>query len=252
MTSHKSLYLLVLAIAFLPGCHKTAKKITPEKPSEPIVVVVPEYLKPSVEAAGGQNAWAETQVITGDCVVRIFSDSNSYVTQLKIAVYPWSDTIRIAAFEPQGKFVWELFRDNYRLIQGQWSWANQMPVVLRDRFTTEALWSLLAPPARLATSALDRDKPAQPVLIDGLWYYPIRITGPRVYYLNRSSNMVTMCLIPTADNRFILARGYNYRSVVDTMINLPYKIEIFESDSLGTPRKLLISYDFTQIRTLRF
>jgi hypothetical protein len=238
----------VAALLAVAGCHKAA----PQKPAEPVVKVltIPEFARPAVEALGGEKAWSQTQAIIGECVVKLYKQDGTYITSQLHAIYPWSDSIRIVDNEPQGRFEWRLFRDDWMLLSGSHSEARQLPQPLQSKYTAEAIWSLMAPPARIAELA--QPSSATPVMINGVWYTPIKLEGKRTYFQNRSTGVVDVFLIPTAVGNYIMARGYDYRAILDTMVVIPQKIEIFESNASAAPGRRIMEFTYTKLATHSF
>ena len=105
---------MVIAALSCIGCTKQAAKQQPTTPPAPHIVTVPAFAKTAVDAVGGERAWANTQVILGECTAKYYRpDGSFYLTRQRHAVYPWSDSIRIYASEPQGTFVWQLAGNNF-------------------------------------------------------------------------------------------------------------------------------------------
>jgi hypothetical protein len=244
----RTLISVVSVLCMVAGCHKAA----PQKPAEPVVKVltIPEFARPAVDTLGGEKAWSQTQAITGECVVKLYKQDSIYITSELHAVYPWSDSIRIVDNEPQGRFEWRLFRDDWMLLSGSHADAQQLPQPLQSKYTAEALWSLMAPPARIAELA--QPSSAAPVMINGVWYMPIKLEGNRTYFQNRSTGIVDMILIPTTGGSYILARGYDYRAILDTMVVIPQKVEIFESNASAVPGGRIMEFTYTKLATHSF
>jgi hypothetical protein len=243
---------IILVVAFA-GCQKKQQESAQQMPITPKVVAVPAQLVGVVDKIGGLKTWADTEIIACECTYTVYkADGTKYITTQRHAVYPWSDTIRVYANEPSGKYIWSLFREDFKMIEGPDVPDEQLPAEIGNRQIVEAIWSMLAVPARIASLTQDSAKPGQSMLIDGLWYDTIVLTSERTYYLDKSSGIITLCLIPGANGKYYLARGYDFRPVTDTLIWLPGKIEIFESDAQARLLKRVVEVDYSRQQAFSF
>ena len=244
------IHLIIIVAVGFAGCQK---KQQDAQPITPKVVAVPAQLAGAVDKVGGLKAWADTEIIACECTYTVYkADGTKYITTQRHAVYPWSDTIKVYANEPSGKYAWSLFREDFKVIEGPNVPDEQLPSEIGNRQIVEAIWSMLAVPARIASLTNDNAAPGQEMLIDGLWYSPVVLAGDRVYYLEKSSGIINLCLIPGANGKYYLAKGYAFRPVTDTLIWLPGKIEIFESNAIATPLKRVVEIDYSRQQTFSF
>lgn len=248
----KAITLFLLSGLFLSGCYQKSKPVSEAVVKGPQLVAVPQQLVPAVERAGGLKAWANTQVISGECTYTVYKDDGTkYVTTQRHGIYPWSDTIQVYDNEPQGSYAWSLFRDNFKIMESPAIRSKELEPTIGNQYIIEAIWSLLAPPARIAALCNESTMPGEPVLIDGLWYREIPLPGDRSYYLS-PDGMITMCLVPGEKGKFYLAKGYEYRPVATTLITMPQKIEIFQSDRLAKSLKRIVEIDYFKQKTIPF
>ncbi|OHB54022.1 MAG: hypothetical protein A2Y07_02255 [Planctomycetes bacterium GWF2_50_10] len=248
----KAITLFLLSGLLLAGCYQKSKPVSESAVSGPRLIAVPQQLVPAVERTGGLKAWANTQVISGECTYTVYKDDGTkYVTTQRHGVYPWSDTIQVYANEPQGSYAWSLFKDNFRIMESPAIRSRELEPTVGNQYIIESIWSVLAPPARIAALSSEDTKPCEPVLIDGLWYREIQLPGDRSYFLN-AEGIISMCLVPGEKDKFYLARGYEYRPVATTLITMPQKIEIFQSDRQAKPLKRIVEIDYFKQKTFPF
>ncbi len=216
-------------------------------------VSIPKSIVPAVERVGGLKSWNDTQMIAGSCALTAYRpDGRQYLTTQKHAVFPWSHTIRVWASEPEGEFLWSLFREKFHVLSGPKIRPERMLEIVGDQYIIEAIWSILAAPARIAGLAEPNTEPGEAVLLEGLWYRPIPVEGGRVYYLNEANGIIDVCLIPAKDGKYYLARGYEFRPRAQTMISLPEKIEIFESNKAAAALRRVAQVNYSQLSTEAF
>jgi hypothetical protein len=244
-------FLMLLLIALLVnfGC---AKKQTTTEPVTHIVTV-PVFAKGAVDAVGGEQAWADTQVILGECIAKFYkSDGTFYLTSHRHAIYPWSDSIRIYASEPQGTFVWQLSGNEFKLLEGTSQQAAQLPITLCDPYIARAIWSITAAPASVATQT-DPNTAALggAVKIEGLWHYPLKLADGRTWYMNKDSSVFDIYTIE-AGRKMLMARGYNYSTIEKTGVAVPTKIEIFSVDPDTSAPRLMIELDYHTLKSVTF
>ena len=78
-----------------------------QEPEEEVVLAVspdPEmafepsdFAAKAIKAAGGLNSWVETKEIRIASVVTLYQpDGSHYLTELQLAVYPWSNSIQVS------------------------------------------------------------------------------------------------------------------------------------------------------------
>ncbi len=269
------LVVSVVVVGIVAGCQQEYKQ-EPEAQIdvfvvEPNLVVesLPDYASRAIEATGGRQAWTEAKSLRLDCVVTFYkSDGSFYLTEQDYEIYPWSNSIRISATEPQGNFVWELSRGG---LEGGGSWHTGVgfPVELCSKqYFAELILDITTAPVRFLDKSVVFTKGPKPVKKEGLWYYPIERSdlelyeimkdGPKViFYQNRSTFLVDMLWFAGVDSPVIASeaqpsvaipislavRGYDYRELEKGGVRVPTKIEIFRTDAVGVLRERLVKID---------
>ena len=255
---------LVLVMAFIvAGCQQEHKKETTADESKvEVSVVVPEYASRAIDATGGRQAWIKAKRLEFDCVVTFYKpDGSFHLTEHHYEIYPWSNSIRISAQEPQGKFVWLLSPDGFSALERA-KQVNDLLIAVENRHFSEAILDITTAPVRLLDESANFTKRSKPVKMEGLWYYPIERTTPAgnkqgdvkphwskvVFYQNRDSSLVDMlwfvAVAPANNKQGLLVRGYDYREVEKRGVCVPAKIEIFKTDAQGVSPKQLVKMDF--------
>jgi hypothetical protein len=224
-------YFLTLSFTVLlvtSGCEKKVTKQPPTTPPPPRVVTVPDIAKGAVDKVGGEQAWSDTQVIIGECTAKFYKpDGTFYLTRQRHAVYPWSDSIRVYAAEPQGTFVWQLSGSNFTLLEGTPEQAVKLPVTLCDSSIARMIWSVMAAPASVATQAPPNATFGAALRIEGLWHYPLWVGGGQTWFMNQDSGVLDIYKLEILRKGiYLMARGYDYRTVEKTGVKVPTKIEI--------------------------
>jgi hypothetical protein len=247
--------LMVITAVSCVGCTKQNAKQQSTTPHAPHIVSVPAFAKTAVDAVGGEQAWANTQVILGGCTAKFYRpDGSFYLTRQRHAVYPWSDSIRIYASEPQGTFVWQLTGTDFTLLEGTPQQAENLPMTLCNPFIARVIWSIMASPASIATNTDPNTATlGKAVRIEGIWHHPLKIVGGQAWYQNVDSGILDLYRIEYSDKHiFLTARGYGYRSVEKTDIMLPTKIEIFSSDTAASESRRIIELDYQILESVGF
>ena len=259
MINRLSITVLALMTAFaVAGCGRRYKQevIVPLglvglEPN----VIVPEYASHAIEATGGYQAWTKTKKLCFDCVVTFYSpDGSFYLTEHYYQIYPWSNSIRISATEPQGKFDWELSRGRLNGSLSQRIGVG-LPARFRERYLAEMILDITTAPIRLLDGPAEFTKDADLVRMEGLLYYPIERVIPdeveikkywsnAVFYRNRDSSLVDMIRFADVDDgKFLMVRGFNYRPAEKKAASVPAKIEIFRTDARGVLQQRLVKID---------
>lgn len=255
ITMKRILILLTAGIVAITGC------VQEKKTTEPVtrVVTVPAFAKSAVDAVGGERAWSDTQAIIGECTAKFYKpDGSFYLTRQRHAVYPWSDSIRIYAAEPQGTFVWQLSGSDFTLLEGTPQQAAELPMTLCDPSIASAIWSVMAAPASLATKAEPAVVPDTAVRVMGLWHNPLKLADGRMWYQDVESGLFDIYTIDLRATRHepraatITARGYDYRIVKKTDVITPTKIEIFSSDAAMPEPRRIIELDYHTLESVGF
>lgn len=251
------LVLSITVIAIVTGCEQKYSEEVPvltygrAAPLNDPNFVVPGYASAAIEATGGRRAWTKTEQIEFDCVVTFYNqDGSFYLTEQHHEIAPWSNSIRISAIEPHGRFVWELSGDTLSTLES----ADSYPV--RDtryemRDVIYAILNITTAPARFLDESVLFTKISEPVKVEGRWYHPIErasiftVRGPGwskvVFYQNTGSSLVDM--IWHADferEKFLMVRGYDYRELEKGGVLVPAKIELFKTDAGGVLQRRLV------------
>jgi len=237
------------------------------EPNVAVLVIPGDYAFSAIGATGGLEAWRKTVKLELDCVVTCYSDSvgdkSFYLTEHQFEVYPWSSSIRISAQEPQGKFVWQLSAGQFTLLEG--NRAADSAKFISDRDYAETVLIILTAPVRFLDRSTGFVKSSTPVKKEGLWYYPIELTGSSildvrsegiekrvppywskvVFFQNTDRSLVDMIwLANSARDKFFAVRSYDYKKVDKNGVLVPTKIEIFRSDARAVLKERLVKVDF--------
>ncbi|MHC4111896.1 MAG: hypothetical protein ACYSUY_12545 [Planctomycetota bacterium] len=252
----KTIWLVLMMVLAVAGCEQEQQQLQ----KVDISVEKPPYVSQAIEAAGGTEAWAKTKTLDFDCVVAFYQpDGSFYLTEQHHKIDPLSNLIRLSAQEPQGKFIWELSPAGFTVIEGT-KQGDFLPDGLGAEDFAKAILDITTIPVRLIERKTGLIRSAEPVKIEGQWYYPVGrpmsdnpdSETPRanlVYYQNRDNYLVDMLLLTGTDKGASLAvRGYNYHEVEKGGIWVPVKIEIFLSDAGSVMQKRLVKIDYHQSR----
>jgi hypothetical protein len=222
--------------------------------------IVPDYASRAIEATGGRQAWMKAKKLSADCVVT-FYQPDVYLTERYYEIYPWSNSIRISAEEPQGGFVWQLSDGVFSTLEGAELTGDGYvgPVTVVDRSFAEVIISITTAPVRFLDRSVKFTKEPKPVKIKGQWYYPIKRTtipvsselgvsqpakAKTVFYQNRDNSLVNLIWIASKINGGMAVQGYDYHEVEKNGVWLPAKIEIFTTDATGALEQRLVKIDF--------
>ena len=266
-TNFSKTICLILAGAFIfTGCQRKHKANVVDTldsgPDIPMTAVPPDYVVKAIEAVGGWNTWARTKELQLDCVVTFYQpDGSFHLTEQHHVVYPWSNSIQISAREPQGRFVWQLSKGKFDVLQegGQ---GDALPVVIGSNHFAEMILSIVTIPARFFDESAEFSRETTGLKIQGQWYYPIsRLSRPvvgaelesepafvlskAVFYQDRDSSLIDMLVFDfmSGDSNFAV-RGYDYTEVEKDGVRVPARIEIFRADTLGNLQQRLVKIDY--------
>lgn len=272
----KTIWLVLLAAFILTGCQRIYKKnvvkVLASGPDIETISVPPDYAVRAIEAAGGWDAWAQTKELQLDCVVTFYQpDGSFYLTEQTHRVYPWSNSIQISAREPKGRFVWQLSKGKFDVLQDSGQ-SDALPVVIGSSHFAEMILSVITIPARLLDKSAEFTKETTGLKIQGQWYYPInrqsrsvlgaepepaRPLSKAVFYQDRDNSLVDMILFdymkdparrePSGDD-FLAVRGYDYTEVEKDGVRVPVRIEIFRTDTRGSLHKRLVKIDYHNLK----
>ena len=257
---------MVLVVAFIfTGCQREYKEeavvVLDSGPDIEMTSVPPDYVVKAIEAVGGWNAWTRTKALQLDCVVTFYQpDGSFHLTEQHHVVYPWSNSIQISAREPQGRFVWQLSKGKFDVLQegGQ---STALPVLIGSNHFAEMILSIMTIPARFLDESAEFSKETTGLKIQGQWYYPIsRLSRPvagteldsepatvlskAVFYQDRDSSLIDMLAFDfmSGDSNFAV-RGYDYTEVEKNGVRVPARIEIFKADARGNLQERLVKID---------
>ncbi len=256
----KTIWLVLVAVFIIVGCQRKYKEdvagVLACGPDLEMLSVPADYVVQAIEAAGGWNSWAATKELQLDCVVTFYrADGSFYLTEQHHVVYPWSNSIQISAREPQGRFVWQLSRGQFDVLQGSGQMDTLSVAIGSSRFA-EMILSVITIPRHLLDGSVEFSKAPTGLKIQGQWYYPIsRRSRPvlegepvvrlseAVFYQDRDSSLVDMILF--ADRgKYLAVRGYDYCRVEKDGVRVPGRIEIFKSDAQGNLQQRLVKIDY--------
>ncbi len=259
-SSKRVCWLIIVSALLIAGCQQQRKPKWQQQqlaygPDIEKIVVTNDYTPRAIEAAGGYQLWLKTVQIDLDCVVTFYNHSGSfYLTEQHYRTYPWSNSIRISAVEPQGSFLLQLSEGSFTVLQGA-EQVKSLPIAVCRRYLAEAVLNITTAPVRLLDKSFEFTKKPEPVKMEGLWYYPIERREIELYeimeywskvifYQNKDSSLIDMIWFASAGRKeFLAVRGYDYRELEKDGILVPSKIEIFETDAQGLLQHRLVKID---------
>jgi hypothetical protein len=262
----KTIWMFLAVAFFLTGCQgkyevKSVNSLVSE-PNIPMTSAPPDYVVKAIEAVGGMNAWTQTKKIQLDGVVTFYQpDGSFHLTEQNYVVYPWSNSIEISAREPQGTFLWQLSRGEFKVLQkdGQ---SDALPVAIGSSHFAEMILSIMTIPARLYDESAEFSRETTGIKIQGQWYFPIvRLSSATVsadalskavFFQDRDNFLIDMILFDfTGGGDNLAVRGYDYTKVEKDGILIPARIEIFRADSRGNLQRRLVKIDNHTIKRLK-
>jgi len=257
--------MLVLVAAFIfTGCQRIYKEDVVEAlasgPDIKMISVPPDYVVRAIEAAGGLTGWMKTKELQLDCVVTFYQpDGSFYLTEQHHVVYPWSNSIQISAREPKGRFVWQLSKGKFDVLQDDGQ-SDALPVVIGSSHFAEMILSVITIPARFLDESVEFTKETTELKIQGQWYYtltrrskqvvgaelePARPLSKAIFYQDRDNSLVDMILFDyMSGDDFLAVRGYDYAEVEKEGVRVPVRIEIFRTDARGNLQGRLVKIDY--------
>jgi len=261
----KTICLVLAGALIFTGCQRKHEENVVDTldsgPDIQMTSVPPDYVVKAIEAVGGWNTWAQTKELQLDCVVTFYQpDGSFHLTEQHHVVYPWSNSIKISAREPQGRFVWQLSQGKFNVLSegGQ---GDALPVVIGSNHFAEMILSIVTIPARFFDESAEFSKETTGLKIQGQWYYPISrqsrpvvgteiesgpafVLSKAVFYQDRDSSLIDMLVFDfmSGDGNFAV-RGYDYTEVEKDGVRVPARIEIFRADTLGNLQERLVKID---------
>lgn len=262
---YKTICPVLVAVLILVGCERQNKEDvdTLALAQEVEVISIPsdEALRAS-EATGGLNAWKNTAKLQFDCVVTFYQpDGSFYLTEQSFEIYPWLNSIRISAKEPQGELVWRLSNGQFDVLKGAGQ-IDALAEAVPSRCYAEVILNIITAPVRFMDASVEFSKQSAPVKMQGKWYYPIDRQGKgltarisdAIFYQNRDNSLVDMirltCLSPglAREKPIQYVRGYDYERVEKSGPVIPTRIEIFETDARDRMQKRLVKIDCHSVK----
>jgi len=236
-------------------------------PDREALVTPPDYVSAALEASGGLALWRQQTQLHAGGVVRLYRpDGSFYLTEHDLEVYPWSDAIRIEADEPQTRFLWQVTKGRYQVLEGKAS-LDVSPLAGSYGAYAEAVLQIVTAPVRLLDDEVELYREPTPVRIGGLWYQritakysPVEVVSEQaenvpvetgwtdgIYFLNRGAGLIDMIWLGNATKQeYLIVRGYNYAAKTDEGLRVPSKIEIFRADAEGNLQERLAGLDVSR------
>jgi len=263
----KTIWLITLIACVMAGCVEQEKVEIPvplyERLFDPNYVIA-DYALEAIETTGGKQAWSRAKKLEYDCVVTFYQpDGSFYMTEHYYEIYPWENSIRITAREPQNKFVWQL-------CEGQFSMSSETkqkdisPVAGFYRDFSESVLIIITTPIQFLDENATFTKFHSTVKIWGTWYQPFQRTRKRIFnafdtkpsetyrpnvifYRDINSSLVdTILFSDYGSNKFIAVRGYDYTYFNKNSVLVPTKIEVLRTDAFMSSPQLLAEINFKQ------
>jgi len=227
----------------------------------------PPHVVAAMDATGGVAAWMQARRLTFSGVVTAYqSDGSFYLTEHTFDICPWGNAIQVSAQEPQTRLTCRIMDGQYRLLSGDVK-ADVSPLGVRCRDYAEAEFEIATAPVRLLDDSVTLLRRPMPVMISGAWYYPIEATfetqkiasngaGPEgvttvepywtqgVYFQNQNGSRVDIIWLGNpVTQKFLMVRGYNHAPIAKDGVQVPTKVEIFQSDAEATQGQRLALID---------
>ncbi len=248
-------FAAIAVVGIIAGCRHEDVNVLDREPNLQGTYIPSGYQSQAVEAAGGMDAWAKVKKLQLDVFVTFYQpDDSFYLTKQRYIIYPWSNSIEMFGKEPQGDFAWRLSQGKFEVLQG----LKRIPDVksaLDNQCLAEAILIIMTVPVRFMDPSVDFSREANPLQIQGQWYYPILrqtkadiesiLRVPRaVFYQNRDNSMIEMIWMDCLGaDQFLTVRGHDYHRIKDGEIIIPQRIEIYLSDSQKNSHRRLVKID---------
>ena len=254
--------LVALVTLTLTGCSRQVAQDSSEGldlpaigPDQTTLRTPPPYVVAAMDATGGVAVWMQAKRLTFSAVVTAYqSDDSFYLTEHKFDMCPWGNAVQFSAQEPQTVLACRIVDGQYVLLKGE-SKADVSPLSACYRDYAEAEFQITTAPVRMLDGNVTLLRKPMPVMISGAWYYPIEAKfAPKeialkqsgrdkvatvepywtqgVYFQNQNGSRVDIIWLgnPTTQ-KFLMARGYNYAPIVKDGVQIPTKVELFQSDA---------------------
>jgi len=250
--------ILVLFLAF--GC---GRRIESKPVTEPLAVgaendlITPKggFVSAAVKATGGLKAWMEVKEVSLECVVTFYKpDKSLYLTEQVHQIYPWSNSIRISAEEPEEKFICQLSRGKFSILKtAEKDWT--LPVEIEAKTFARAVLDIMTAPIRFLDKSAVYTERRQFTKIEGQIYWPVIRTVKTeqgdgaeegvIFCQNQQSSLIDVVWYSSEGSDGLLTvRGYNYIQIKDNGIVLPRRVEIFRASSDGVLQKRLAKIEY--------
>lgn len=239
----------------LAGCEKTVEKEDSDLAIDPmakVIVMPPEFASLAIDKTGGLEAWGKVRQLQLQCIVTFYDvNAGYYLTEQKVDVFPWSDSIVIAGTELRKAYKWQLSRGKFDILQGTGqlsNFKNQIP----SSYFAEAILDIVTAPVRFMDKSFVYARNSTEVNIQGRLCYPIKIdkssgnvsNNNTVFYQNKADSRIDMALLTnTSDDTSFLVCGYDYNEINDKGILVPNRIEIYLADENGIVQRQLFRID---------
>ncbi|UCF00382.1 MAG: hypothetical protein JSV82_04775 [Planctomycetota bacterium] len=252
-------WLVLMVVLIVLGCQQ--KQVADASAYEPDVaerVVAGTYATRAIRATGGYQSWLKTKSIELDCVATFYNaDGSFYLTEQHHEVCPWLDSIRISAREPQGRLVWQLSGESFRVLEANVPFGL-LPTPIYARDFAEVVLNMTTAPIRFLDSRVEFDEALAPVRMEGLWYYPIEKVSRDLkpywsqvtLYQNKDTSFVDIIWLADVEkDRYLTVRGYDYSKIDKKTLLVPTKIEIFKTNAKGVLQQRLVTIDYYSLKS---
>lgn len=282
-----AIWLIVVTAFVVSGCQQRKKRdVTATEPNIEPLVFIADYASDTIKATAGMDVWMKTKKLELVGVVTIYEgsreegsqpDNSFYLTEHHFEIYPWLNSIKISAQEPQSRFVWQLSEGRLSLLEGDTK-LDVAPTGLLSKTETgvtyrdyaDAILNVITAPVRLVDESVGFIKEPGPVKMEGRWYYPIAQTYPAprptseegrgtndegraaaqpywskvVFFQNKDNSLIDMVWFAKIDQKkFLAVRGYDYEEIEKGGILAPTKIEIFTTDARAVLEQRVVKID---------
>lgn len=213
------------------------------------------FVSAAVKATGGLKAWMEVKEMSLECVVTFFKpDKSLYLTEQVQRIYPWSNSIRISAEEPEEKFVYQLSRGKFSVLKtAEKDWT--LPVEIEAKTFARAVLDIMTAPVRFLDKSAVYTEKRQFTRIEGQIYWPVIRTVKTeqgddaeegvIFCQNQQSSLIDVVWYSSEGSDGLLTvRGYNYTQIKESGIVLPRRVEIFRASSDGVLQKRLAKIEY--------
>jgi len=255
-----SAVLIVLTALTLTGCGRQASKesapdlnLLATGPDRQTLPTPRPFVSAALDATGGLAAWEQCKKIEFHAAVTACErDGCFYLTEHDFVLWPWSESVQVAAHEPQANFTWQVIHGQYHASQADPN-ADVSPLRGLSRDYADAVLQIATAPVRMLEDNVLLGRRPATTQIAGQWYLPIdakykeQTAEPYwtqgIYFQTVDRSLVDMVWLGNPlTHKFLVARGYDYAPSTGTGVLIPTKIEVFRSDSEANigPRLALV------------